>query len=113
MTTGIVLVASLAARTDQIDIEMNQLGDQAGEAIGVTVGRAIFNDEILPLDVSEVSHRLPEGTEICRIQVGRNRLQHADAPDFRRLLRSRHHRPRRRAAEPRDEIAPPHRPSPG
>jgi hypothetical protein len=48
---------------------------------------------------------LLEGTEICRIQVGRNRLQHPDAPDFRLLLRKCRHRPRRRAADQRDELA--------
>ena len=35
-------------------------------------------------------------------------VQHADAPHTLALLRARRERPRRRAAEKRDELAPPH-----
>src|SRR5262249_33988938 len=35
------------------------------------------------------------------------RHEHADAPYAVALLRARHHRPRRRAPEPRDELSPP------
>jgi hypothetical protein len=34
--------------------------------------------------------------------------EHTDAPDAAALLRPRHHRPRRSAPEPRDELPPPH-----
>jgi hypothetical protein len=47
-----------------------------------------------------------------RIVFGQIR-KHADAPHaFGLLLRPRHHRPRRRVPEPRDEIPPPHPRSP-
>src|SRR5262249_14110739 len=72
-------------------------------------GGAILDNEVLPLDVSKVPQALAKRLEICSIQFHRRRLQHADAPDPAGLLSPRHERPRgRRAAEQRDEIAPPH-----
>ena len=51
----------------------------------------------------------PSG-KIWRIGVGCNRTarEHANAPHPLRLLRARRERPRRCAAEKRDELAPPH-----
>ena len=42
------------------------------------------------------------------VRVRRCRVRGTRSPAFARLLRARHQRPRRRAAEQRDELAPPH-----
>ena len=45
----------------------------------------------------------------CALRIVRGRVhEHADAPHPLALLRARRQRPRRRAAEQRDELAPPH-----
>src|SRR5947209_18610982 len=74
---------------------------------GVAVGRSIVQDQVPPLHVSELTQPLPEGAEICHIQLRGYRLQHADAPDLR-LLGAPRERPRCRAAQKRDELAASH-----
>jgi hypothetical protein len=58
---------------------------------------SILDDEISPLDLAEVAQPLSEGGEIRGIQYRGSVFQHADAPDFARLLRARCQRPGRRA----------------
>src|SRR5262249_24940835 len=53
----------------------------------------------------------PGGTPLCELEtpdVSGTGHQHADTPNALALLRSRRERPRRRAAEERDERAAPH-----
>src|SRR5262245_64116585 len=70
----------------------------------------------IELDIDAISPaQLPQPLPKCsetglRFSIVRIRMhQHADAPHWPRLLRAHRHRPcRHRAAEHRDELAPPH-----
>src|SRR5262249_27796453 len=68
---------------------------------------AIFDRNVLPFDVTGLGECFPErGHNVGPIGGGGG----VDQSDHRhrRLLRTRRERPRRRAAEGRDEVAPPH-----
>src|SRR5262249_23652093 len=68
----------------------------------VGLRRAQFDDEILSLHITELLHALHE----CSAKCGNVYCcEPADAPDLSGLLRARRERPRRRAAEQRDELA--------
>src|SRR5262249_5955577 len=71
------------------------------------VGKAIFDGDVLALDESGLVQALPECTDKLS-RAGRPRA--AEEPDHRhrRLLRARRDRPRRRAADERDELPPSH-----
>src|SRR5262249_61086463 len=71
------------------------------------LGKAILDSDVLPLDKSGLVQALPE----CANQVlGAGRRRGAEKADHwhHRLLRPRRERPRRRAAETDDELAPLH-----
>ena len=66
---------------------------------------ANVDGQILPFNVAALAHTITE-----RAQHGRRRrhgCENPDAPDLR-LLRDRRERPRGRATEQRDELAPSH-----
>src|SRR5262249_30562280 len=72
--------------------------------------KSIVDDNILALNPPELAQPLPERVEQGR-PIGRERHPKETYPRHlsRRLLRARRERPRcRRAAEKRDELAPPH-----
>ena len=67
MTMGIVWVACFAARIaaegtsdKHIDLELHEFGHEAGTTIGLSLLVAIFNQDVFPLDIAEVSQPLPE-----------------------------------------------------
>jgi hypothetical protein len=108
---GILEVASLAASAAAVappvahrDLTGNQLGRERRQAVELIVGPAVFNSGIPALDEAGRTESLTEALDVGRITVSRGRAEKPDC-GHRRLLRARRERPRRRAAEQRDEIA--------
>ena len=67
MTMGIVLVACLASwiaagrsNDKHIDLELHEFGHEAGDAVRVSLNVAILNQDVFPLDITEISQPLPE-----------------------------------------------------
>ena len=48
------------ANHEDVDLQPNHLGDESGKAFGPPFRESRFDDDILPLDVPEVSEPLPE-----------------------------------------------------
>src|SRR5262249_44039334 len=95
-------------RDDDVDFEPGQLGRDLAQALAAPVCPAIFDRDRAALDPTEV---VEPPRECGRPPPFRQRCAVAQEPDnwsLRRLLRARHHRPSRRAAEQRDEVAPSH-----
>ena len=65
----------------------------------------VLDRHVLALDVAGFVEALAERSGIARGGLGRPGVDEAD-DRHRRLLRARRERPRRRAAEQRDELAP-------
>jgi hypothetical protein len=67
---------------------------------------AVFDRKILALAIAGFLQALMEASDERRKRIGRGA---AEEPDHRhRLLCAHRQRPRRRAADKRDELAPPH-----
>ncbi len=67
MTMGIVLVACLAARIaarssrdKDIDLELHEFGHEAWDTVQFSLSVAILNQDVFPLDITEISQPLPE-----------------------------------------------------
>ena len=67
MTMGIVLVACLAARIadevyddKDIDLELHEFGHKAWDPVQLSLSVAILNQDVFPLDITEISQPLPE-----------------------------------------------------
>src|SRR5262249_31495292 len=83
----------------------DEIGRQRRQLIVVTIGPAILDQCIAALDITGLAQALPEGGDRTGILGGRCTVEESDHRDPR-LLRPRRKRPRRRAAEERDELAP-------
>ena len=95
---------------NQVRLKFNQLLRQRPGPGWIAAIPAIVDAQIASLGPSELPERLLErrpALAILRIVLG-ERHEHADAPHPLRRLRPCGERPRRRAAEKRDEIASPH-----
>ena len=121
-TIGMTDVACFAARTarsrrdNDIDLEPDELGRDLGEALAASLRPAILDRDGATLDPAEFAQPLHKSGDPWARSRRRGRAQEPDGRQLRRLLRARRERPRRRrAAEQRDELAPPHRahPRPG
>src|SRR5262245_48444532 len=98
---------------DHLNVRGDQFGDQRGKALILSLRPAIFDGNVAALLVAERTQPVAEWPDEIRFKLGGRVAQETDPGDFRgRLLRSRRERPRRRAAEQRDELAPPHGLSP-
>ena len=96
-----------SCRSDDIDSTPNQVTGERRQPIVLTLSPAIFHRHVLPFGVPAILQSL---MECCECIGGLARRSAAEKPDHRdrRLLRVRRERPRRsRAAEQRDELAPP------
>src|SRR6516164_611220 len=96
-----------------VDRQEREFTRQRRETIHASFGVAVFHFEMAPLDVAEVAHpqqKLAAQVDCYRVR-GPRRIEIAEPHDFR-LLRARCEWPRGRAAEQRDELAPPHGTSP-
>src|SRR5262245_27685976 len=87
--------------SDHIHGQADELSRSLGEPFGHAIGVAIVEGDVLAFHVAEVAQSLTESVPHRRL------VNDADPRDFRRLLRPRPERPRRRAAEQRDERAAP------
>jgi hypothetical protein len=87
-------------------VATKEIGRQRRQTFVMVLGAAVFNRHILALDIAGFFQALAKGGQAQRIvePLGRG----AEEPDHRhcRLLRARRERPRRRAAEQRDELTP-------
>ena len=92
---------------DDIHAPANQFGRQRRQALVVTVGPAILNRDIPTFDVSGFAQPLAECGDKMRKGCSRCAVEKAN-DRHRQLLRLRPQRPRRRAAEERDEFASSH-----
>src|SRR5262249_9786468 len=95
-------------RYNHCDSALNQIGGERGQSIIVTLRPTVFDGYIPPLLIPGFGEALPEPVHPLRRIAGRSG---AEEPNHRhhRLLRARCHRPRRRAAEQRDELPADHR----
>src|SRR5262245_23430616 len=93
---------STSARVDVM------FGCQLRQPVDLILGPAVFNRHVLAFDVASVFKALAECAQTILDQ--RVRRSDVEEPDHRhrRLLRARRERPRSRAADERDELAPSH-----
>src|SRR5262245_34992175 len=110
-TIGIAVVArsrrhhsGRAERGDHLDLSANEVGCQNGQPLALVLGPAIFDREVLALNIAALFEPLAKGTQQIRIPLRRCGVE---IPNHRQrcLLRARRERPRRCAAEKRDEVA--------
>src|SRR6516165_3746842 len=91
---------------DDIRLQTDQLLRKRSYPIGVITAPTKVRPHVAAIGPTEVRKRLRErrvAMLLLRI-VFVEQHEHADPPYAVALLRPRHHRPRRRAAEPRDEM---------
>src|SRR5262249_25593881 len=96
---------SAARHGDHVDLAADQIGRQSRQSIVTTVRPAIFDRHVLPRDVAGFTEALPEWRQVLFVLVSRPAIEDPDYR-YRGLLRPRRNRPRRRATEQRDELAP-------
>src|SRR5262249_49414388 len=92
-------------RYNHCDSALNQIGGERGQSIIVTVRPAVFDGYIAPLVIPGFGEALPEPVHPLRRIAGRHSAEESDYRR-RRWLRACRERPRRRAANERDELAP-------
>src|SRR5262249_35144852 len=96
-----------ALSNDEISSQLNKWCCQGLQTAHIALGPAIINPNTLPLGPSQALEFRCECCElsVC-LRVGfTNKHQYADAAHPLALLRARRQRPRRRAADERDELA--------
>src|SRR5262249_859521 len=93
-----------AGRGDHAHSTANEIGRQLRQAIKSAFRPAIFNRHVLALDVTGVC-KAPPKRGYKRGPLGSGGGVNEPDHRHRRLLRARCERPRRRAAEQRDELA--------
>src|SRR5262249_22465498 len=94
------------AGTNHRDLGAHELAYELRQAIHLTLCPAIFDADIAVFDVTGLTQPLAERGHEMSECPGRSAVEE---PDHRqpRLLRARREWPRGRAAEQRDELAPP------
>jgi hypothetical protein len=97
-----------AGRCDHAYPSAHQIGHQSRKSIVVPLRPMVFDRDVLALDVTSFAYALPKcGPEVL-VLFGCADIHETDNR-HRRLLCTRRERPcNRRAAEKRDELAPPH-----
>ena len=93
---------------DDVGLQADQLLRKRSYPIDVGAEPPKVHPHVAAIGPTQVRKRLSERGEaklpLWIVFVARH--EHADAPHAVALLRPRHHRPRRRAPEPRDELPP-------
>src|SRR5262245_40268516 len=95
-------------RDDDIDLAPGKLGRDLRKPLLASLGPAVLDRDTTTVDPTKFAqspHKLGHPFASGRTRV---RAQEPDGRHLRWLLRARCHRPRRRAAEERDELAPLH-----
>src|SRR5262249_1075601 len=94
---------------NDIDFEPDELSSDLGEALESAFRPAILSDDGPPFDPTQLVQTLRESGGPLDLSRSRGRAREPNGGQPGRLLRARCQRPRRRrAAEHRDEFAPPH-----
>ena len=94
-----------SGRGDHRDLPANQFGRQRRQPLHLVLSPAVFDRDVLALDVAGLLEALAERPQAIRISVRRLAVEETDHR-HRRLLRVRRERPRRRAAEYEYEFSP-------
>src|SRR5262249_17620125 len=99
-----------AIRQNDVRCERCQFGCVFANALGRGSGPANINLHVAPSDPAQLSQLLQQSRDARRPNriVLSERHEHPDAATLPALLRAHGERPRCRAAEKRDEVAPPH-----
>src|SRR2546421_4004728 len=93
-----------AVSGDHYHAMLQQVGDQLGNSIVMTLRPAVLDRNVLPLEIAYLLKAFTECGEAVGICFGR---RCAEKPDHRHgLLRARCERPRRRAAKRYKEFSP-------
>jgi hypothetical protein len=87
---------------------LNEIGEQRRQPVVLPLRPAKLDRDIAALDVAGIAQALAESVDQVAECVGRAAANESDHR-HRRLLRARRERPRDRAAEQGDELAPSHR----
>src|SRR5262245_19047444 len=93
---------------DNVDVEPNELRRKFGIALAAALRIPIFNRKIATFDPAELAQPLHKSSDPLTFGRRRGGPQVTDSRQLPRLLRPHRERPHRRAAEQRDELAPPH-----
>jgi hypothetical protein len=92
---------------ENLDLQAHQLGGELGEALVASFRQAPLDGKIRSLSIAKLAHALQQAI-VDGLQRGRPATQKSDPPQPLDLLRAHRERPRRRAAQKRDEVAPLH-----
>src|SRR5262249_28039592 len=95
-------------RNNDIDLELDKLGRDLDEPLAASLRPAILDRNIAIFNPTELAQPLHKASARLALGKKRGRAQEPDDRQLARLLRARRERPRRRAAEKRDELAPVH-----
>src|SRR5262245_6147109 len=95
---------------NDIDVESDELSEDFGRALAAPFRPAIENGHVATFDPAELSQPLDESIGPLPLNRSRSRIraEKSDRRQFPCLLRPHRERPRRRAAEERDEGAASH-----
>src|SRR5262245_64674071 len=97
-----------SGRDNHGDLPPNQLGRQLRQPIKLILAPTVYDRYVIALDIAGVLEALAKSAQTVLDSLRRSVIKEADHR-HRALLRARRERPRgRRAAEQRDELAPPH-----
>src|SRR5262245_46643508 len=102
--------AVMAGGEDDIRRERNQFCRIGADAIGIgpcPTGLDLYVAPDGPARLLQALQKCPM-SRLSQCIVGSTVMEHSDAPHALNLLHTRHERPSNRAAEQRDELAPPH-----
>src|SRR6476659_7538236 len=97
-----------SGRYDHIDVGTNQLGREFVEPINVTLRKPGLDDEVLALDVAEVTETNAKCLDVAGSLRSIIDIEISDPSDTRRLLRPGSEWPCGHAAKKRDELSPLH-----
>src|SRR5215475_1341936 len=92
-------------RENDIDLEPDQFGGDLSETLAAALRPANLNRDVATFHPTEFAQPLHECGEPFTLDQGRGGAQESDGRQLAGLLRKRRQRPRRRAAEQRDELA--------
>src|SRR5262249_14515858 len=94
-------------RGDHGNLSAHQFTGQRRQPIILTVRPAVFDCDVLALDMARLLQPLSKRAQTLHVVLKRCGAEEADHRK-RRLLRARRERPGCHSAEERDELAPPH-----
>src|SRR5262249_24093620 len=96
----------VAATNNDVHAKLNKLCRKGGITLGFSLGKAAFNNDVLAFDEATRAQSIEESLAFGLLGNGWIVSQKTNAIDLARLLPPRHHRPRRCATKPRDELPP-------